>query len=353
MTSIISANELEVSQRTLLARKYHVLGTLLICLMVSPLIAGPEEGEGAPLDRTHARDMTIAALKAARLPIAEHEKEIDILWSGSTTTTGAIALSLAACHEPTRQLLVSVPPSGSNTYSVPALLLDDAIDQFLRSNLALWLAQKLIQNQLLDEALAVLEVIHVEDIADPASYYIHSAVCAYHLSQVAKVMQSLEGLSGLPDVPKRYTVLAEQIKLALLKGDPGSLDSIARDMRDIRRRLDLGRADQRVKGLQDDVVKRLDTLIDDLERRKQVEQEQTSNAMKPTNPNQDDQAAALMGKGEVTPHRLTDRRSWGNLPPKERERALQEIGREMPGPYRGAVQQYFRRLAKTPGSVAP
>jgi hypothetical protein len=80
---------------------------------------------------------------------------------------------------------------------VPALLLDDAIDQFLRSNLALWLAQKLIQHQLLDEASAVLEVIHVEDVADPASYYIHSAVCAFHLSQVAKVTQSLEDSSAV------------------------------------------------------------------------------------------------------------------------------------------------------------
>jgi hypothetical protein len=36
---------------------------------------------------------------------------------------------------------------------------------------------------------------------------------------------------------------------------------------------------------------------------------------------------------------------WGNLDEKDREKALQEIGREFPSHYREIIEEYFRRLA--------
>ena len=36
---------------------------------------------------------------------------------------------------------------------------------------------------------------------------------------------------------------------------------------------------------------------------------------------------------------------WGDLPPKEREEAMQQIGRDFPSHYRDVIEQYFRRLA--------
>ena len=36
---------------------------------------------------------------------------------------------------------------------------------------------------------------------------------------------------------------------------------------------------------------------------------------------------------------------WGNLPDKDREKAMQEIGREFPSHYREVIEEYFRRLA--------
>ena len=36
---------------------------------------------------------------------------------------------------------------------------------------------------------------------------------------------------------------------------------------------------------------------------------------------------------------------WGNLPPKDREQAMQQIGRDFPSHYRDVIEQYFRRLA--------
>ena len=36
---------------------------------------------------------------------------------------------------------------------------------------------------------------------------------------------------------------------------------------------------------------------------------------------------------------------WGNLPEKDREKALQDIGRDFPSHYREVIEEYFRRLA--------
>lgn len=323
--------------------------TLLTLTAVSSLRADEEEN----VRSVHHRRM-IDGLKSSNIDHESHRPVIDTLWNSPISATEAVALSLSACHEPTRQLLRAVESlDGSTTGPIPPILQDDAIDPFLRSNLGLWIAQLLIRRQMLDEAMAVLDVVNAQEVAEPAGYHFHVALCASQLSNVLRAIQSLDALTGLSNVPRRYLAVARQIRADLQNSDPGSLDSIARQMKDIGRRFELRRSDGRVAEMEDDVIKRLDVLIDDLERRKQVEQEQSSNTMKPTNPNQDDQAATVMGKGEVAPHRITDRRSWGNLPAKERERALQEMGRDMPGPYRGAVQQYFRQLSKTPRSSAP
>jgi hypothetical protein len=37
---------------------------------------------------------------------------------------------------------------------------------------------------------------------------------------------------------------------------------------------------------------------------------------------------------------------WGRLPPKERERAIQELVRGMPAKDRAVIEEYFRQLQK-------
>lgn len=327
--------------------------TLLAVFMLTSAAFPLDSDDRADARSTH-RGRTIDGFKSSKIEYESQIREIDDLWNSPRSSTEAVALSLSACHQPTRELLRLVESlDGTTTGPIPPILLDDTIDPFLRSNLGLWIAQRLIRREMLDEAMAVLDVVSSQEVAEPADYHFHVALCAYHLSNTLRTIQSLDALSGIANVPRRYLVVARLIKDSLQNSEPGSLESIARHMKDIRRRLELGRSDQRIAEMEVDVIEQLDVLIDDLERRKQVEQEQSSNTMKPSNPNQDDQAATVMGKGDVAPHRLNDRRSWGNLPAKERERALQEIGRDMPGPYRGAVQQYFRRLAKTPRSSTP
>ena len=55
--------------------------------------------------------------------------------------------------------------------------------------------------------------------------------------------------------------------------------------------------------------------------------------------------AEMKAPGKVDRRDIGERDGWGNLPAKEREQALQQIGRDFPAHYRDIIQQYFRELA--------
>jgi len=51
------------------------------------------------------------------------------------------------------------------------------------------------------------------------------------------------------------------------------------------------------------------------------------------------------GPGEVTKKNIGSKSGWGDLPPKQRQEALQQIGKDFPAHYRDVIEQYFRKLA--------
>ena len=53
-----------------------------------------------------------------------------------------------------------------------------------------------------------------------------------------------------------------------------------------------------------------------------------------------------LGPGDIDPRKLGSKSGWGNLPPAERQEALQQIGQELPAHYREVIEEYFRKLAR-------
>src|SRR5262249_21201822 len=137
------------------------------------------------------------------------------------------------------------------------------------------------------------------------------------------------------ELPRRYVTLARLMEADIKPLKEDSLDEIARLMDDIRRRLALARAGQVVRDEEHSVVSKLEKMIDELEKQRQKQQQQKKQAgnrsgRQPNSPMQDSQRAELKGPGEVDPKNLGKRDGWGNLPPKERQEVLQQIGRELP-----------------------
>ena len=57
--------------------------------------------------------------------------------------------------------------------------------------------------------------------------------------------------------------------------------------------------------------------------------------------------------GKVDQRDIGHGADWGDMPDKEREQALQDVGREFPSHYREVIEEYFRRLAAEESDDAP
>lgn len=62
-------------------------------------------------------------------------------------------------------------------------------------------------------------------------------------------------------------------------------------------------------------------------------------------PAADSRLAQGKGAGEVKSKNIGNHSGWGDLPPKDREEAMQQISKDFPSHYRDVIEQYFRRLA--------
>lgn len=226
---------------------------------------------------------------------------------------------------------------------------------FGRQVVALWTARQLVRLGRYDEATPLLVKLSVATSPDPATLLFCRAACQYWLLQTEAAEESLARLLEREEtIPVRYRQLALLLEADLASLEQDSLDHISRRMRDITRRLDLGHAGPRLRAVQDGVIDSLDKLIKKLEDKQQQQQQAASGAGGggtggDGRPMEDSQLAGGKGRGEVTSRDLGDGDDWGTLPPREREEALQQIGRDYPAHYREAIEQYFKRLAAGDG----
>lgn len=225
-----------------------------------------------------------------------------------------------------------------------AWLLDGTRPPLMANNLRLLYARWLVDESLYDEAHEMISGLKPEDVIAPPMLLFYQSVVYHGLLNKESGLKSLDTLlQGEESSPRRYIVLARLMQDDLKELQDDTLDHIARRMDDVRRRLDLGRAGEKVKERQDGIIKSLDKMIKKLE--DQMQQQMQSASLTPGSPAQDSKIMGGKGPGEVDRKNIGSEDGWGNLPPKKREEAMQQIGRDFPSHYRDAIEQYFRRLA--------
>lgn len=244
---------------------------------------------------------------------------------------------------------VLVPPK-----DIPWLTSD--VPGWLQDSVRLACGRAYAQRRMYDEALETLAGLELGQVCDPATLLFYRASAEHHLLRKGECLASLKVLlEREEELPVRYRQLSllMQADISPLKED--SLDEIARLMTDVQRRLDLGRAGQRVRDVEDDIVSKLDKLIDKIEEQaKQMQQQQQGQqgqqGQQPPNgqqqPMEESQIAGGAGPGDVDQKKLEERSGWGNLPPAQRKEALQRLTEELPTHYRDVIEGYFRQLAK-------
>jgi hypothetical protein len=244
---------------------------------------------------------------------------------------------VALCSQP-RSRLVVTPPAWLAAVQTPP---------FVGRNLRLYYARWLVQNSLYDEARQQLDGLQLGEVVAPAMLLFYQGVVYQKLLDREAGLQTLDRLlTGPPAVPRRYRAIAQLMREDLRGLEADSLDHISRRMDDIRRRLDLGRAGPQVRGIEDGVIAALDKLIKKLEDEQQQQSaDQSGNSIRSTNPASDSRIMGGKGPGDVEKKNVGGQSGWGDLPPKEREEALQQIGRDFPAQYRSVLEEYFKRLA--------
>jgi hypothetical protein len=229
-----------------------------------------------------------------------------------------------------------------------AWLSADATPAWEGKNLRLLYGRWLAHERLYDEALAQLEGLQPEDVADPAALLFYQGIVHHHMldkeSGAAALQRMLERADQLP---RRYVSVARLMLSDLKDLEDDSLDHIARRMQDIQRRLDLGRAGRKVRSVEDGVIASLDKLIEEIEKQQAAAAAAAAGAQsgRPVVPASDSRILPYKGAGQVDRKPLGTKAGWGELPPKQRHEALQQIGKDYPAHYRDLIEQYFRKLA--------
>lgn len=246
---------------------------------------------------------------------------------------------VALCAGPKRQLLLPSQP----------WLTDPKTPPLVANNLRLLYGRWLVHEALFDEALGELSGLEPGEVVAPACLLFYQAAVHHKLLEKEAGLKAIERLlEGAEQSPRRYVAVAQLMQQDLEALEDDTLDHIARRMDDIRRRLGLGRAGQRVRKIEDGVIESLDKLIKKLEeeqKKKQGSGGGSSNNIRSRSPAPDSQIIGGKGRGDVGKRRIGSSSGWGDLPPKQREQALQQIGRQFPSHYRDVIEQYFRRLA--------
>ncbi len=242
-----------------------------------------------------------------------------------------------------RPLAGPVPPEAD-------WLADPQTDSLMAGNLRLVYGRWLANQSLLDEAREQLADLKPQDVVDPATLLFYQAVVHQGLLEREEGLAAVKLLLERADEgPRRYAEVGRLLQRDLETIEKDSLDHIARRMNDVGRRLDLGRAGGDVRKIEDGVIDSLDKLIDKLKKQQQEQQQDSSQSaqnMRPASPAEDSRSIGGKGPGEVTRKDIGSKADWGDLPPKQRQEALQQIGREFPAHYRDVIEQYFRKMAK-------
>ena len=228
-------------------------------------------------------------------------------------------------------------------------LSDKSTSPIVRNNLRLLLGRWLAREKLYDEAHEQLAELRVEDVVDPATLLFYQGVVHHRMLHKEPGLKAVSRLlENQQEIPRRYASLARLMQADLAELKDESLDHIARRMDDIQRRLELGRAGPKVRGVEDGVIKSLDKLIEQIEKAQAAAAAAAGSgggSMRPSSPMPDSRLARAQGAGNVDKKNIGSKSGWGDLPPKQRQEALQQIGKEFPAHYRDLVEQYFRKLA--------
>ena len=279
------------------------------------------------------------------------------IWNGDGTSLDRVAATLELGDEAARKLLAEArDPNSPAPQAVPEAIKNSKQPAFYRANLALAYAKELCNRRVYEEGLAALKTVKPENVVDPSSYLFYKAVAEHALLLKNDADDTiLRLLDDVLDAPERHKMVAALMHFDMRQWRDKDLGWITRKMGNIERRLDLSRGGPKTQKMQKEVVQRLDEIIKQLEKNDDSNGgncpdggngDKPSNNVQSRRPQNDSRPGNVGGPGAAEMKKFKQvAQNWGNLPPKERERAIVELTKDLPARQREVIESYFKRLA--------
>jgi len=306
-----------------------------------------------------ARAQAAAWLKEAGHADAGVQAKFDALWASDAPVLDKVVRTFELGNPAVAKLLADGRDTGMPAPTkVPDLIKDAKGSAFFKANVALAYARILCNRSVHEEALEALKLTRPEQVVDPGAYLFHRALSEHAMldkgAAIGSINRLLDDVNGAPE---RYRTLAALMALDMHTWSEKDLDAIARKMKNVERRLDLSRGGPQTQKLQKEIVSRLDEMIKELENKckgggqcnggacPNGGQPGNAGGANPSAPMQDSNIANNGGTGQVDQAKLRKLvEQWGNLPPREQARALQDLTQGMSQRHREAIENYFRNL---------
>ncbi len=348
--------------------------TSLICLTLIGTLAGAAPQAAPAEERPFYAPMSVPQIRAQLETWLAEQEGVDEtlrdaftpLWQfaepspGLTERFDALMQTFYLVDPATRALVEGcLAERGPQVVQDFAILESEGRSPFHTHNVRYFYARHLAVLTLYDESLEQFRQIDPQYLVDPAGCLFYRAVCEHALLLRDEGLATLNHLlKNTERVPVRYRSVAELMQYDLEELEEKSLGEVARQMRDVHRRLQLGSSGPPVQRVEEQIITTLDEII------KKIEQQQGGggggggqgkpNSNQSSGPAEDSYIGGQEAPGEVDRTELSGRGKWGELPPKAQEKARNMINKQFPAHYRQAVEEYLKKLAErtapTPGA---
>jgi len=313
------------------------------------------------VDPADVRKDAEAWLKSVGKTDATTQAKFKAVWGADRPLLDKVADTLCLGDPEVARLLTSARDEEAPAPTAVPKLLKGSKSSFYRANLALTYGRALTLRKVYEEALETLALAKADDVADPAAYFFHKAVCEHALMLREKADGDIDRLLvDVSESPERYRMVASMMHYDMLTWQEKDLGWISRKMDNIQRRLDLKRGGKQTQRMQKEVLVRLDEMIKELENQQkgsgqgnggncpsggQQPGDGPNSNPNPSAPQHDTKGGVTSGQGEVEKKRVREvAEVWGKLPEKEREKIREELRNKMSAKDRAMLESYIKEM---------
>ncbi|HIK94901.1 MAG TPA: hypothetical protein EYG03_23390 [Planctomycetes bacterium] len=325
--------------------------------------AGAQQGGGRvtfakmPADQVRTELLQWLATSGAEQPVLE---TVIAQWADDATLAGLsgeevldlVVSSFAATDSAAQRLLRESNGAGP----VESIIFDGIrATPLFQNQLRLFRARWLTQHRYYDEALPLLSELLPGNVVDPAGLLFYRAVCQSQLLQRQQALDSLSLLlNNTLDVPARLRIVAEVMQQELGGQDGEGMNQISLLMKDVERRLDLGRSDEQTQKQEDAIIAALDKLLEEMDEKNKQQGgggggggggDSSQNPAGAQGADQS-QIKGSTGKGDADHKELEEGGKWGLLNAKAEAKARELIRQKFPSNFLDQIGRYTKKLAE-------